>query len=391
MLTSREAVAALLDGRNPERIGLFEHGAWPETMAAWVNQGYPTRLVHKESGERCWCPEDGRSMPVTKAGEYPEPVPFVEHFGHDMVGVGGWFDMMPLRGHSEVVEETDEWVVRRNGAGAAFKHWKHRSGTPGPVDFRMYCREAWERDYRPHLLDLDPKRLNIEGTSKAFQRGKERRVWCFFGHLFLWEQLRASLGDEAMYANLLLDPGWIRDFNRVYTDFYKRHYACMLEKVGVPDGIWVYEDLAYNSGLLASPKVMRELVFPFYREVVDFFRGYGLPVILHTDGNIGEAIPMIIEAGFAGLNPIERKHPANDAFVFAERYGDKLLFVGGFDERIFETNDNAIIRREITAFLEGMKKRGARLLFATDHTVSPFVRYESYCYGLGVYREHMFY
>ena len=37
------------------------------------------------------------------------------------------------------------------------------------------------------------------------------------------------------------------------------------------------------------------------------------------------------------------------------------------------------------------KARGARLIFATDHTVAPNTRYESYVYALEVYREHMAY
>jgi len=391
MMTSREVVEALLRSGSPDRVGLFEHGAWPETLAAWVRQGYPTRRAHKRAGETRWSPDDGRPVSVEAEGDYPEPVAFDEHFDHDMIGVGGWFDPMPLRGYSEQLEESDEWVVRRNGAGAAMKYWKHRSGTPGPVDFRMASRDVWERDYRPHVLALDPARVDIEGPRVRIQAARDARKWTFFGHSFIWEQLRGSLGDETMYESLLLDPAWIADHNRIYTDFYKTHFTYMFDQVGVPDGIWIYEDLGYNSGLLASPRVLAELVFPYYRELVDFFAERDLPVILHTDGRIGEAIPLIIDSGFAGLNPIERKVPENDPFAFAEMYGDKLAFVGGLDARVFETNDKDVIRREIAGYIEGMKARGARLLFATDHTISPLTHYDSYRYGLDVYREHMMY
>jgi uroporphyrinogen-III decarboxylase len=77
--------------------------------------------------------------------------------------------------------------------------------------------------------------------------------------------------------------------------------------------------------------------------------------------------------------------------VFAEKYGDKLAFVGGLDARIFETNDKEIIRREIVAYLEGMKARGARLVFASDHSLSTNIRYDTYRYAVEVYRQHMLY
>jgi len=88
---------------------------------------------------------------------------------------------------------------------------------------------------------------------------------------------------------------------------------------------------------------------------------------------------------------MERKALNNEPFVFAEKYGDKLAFVGGLDERVFESNDKDTIKREVTAYIEGMKARGARLVFASDHSISTNTRYESYLYAVQVYREHMMY
>ena len=69
---------------------------------------------------------------------------------------------------------------------------------------------------------------------------------------------------------------------------------------------------------------------------------------------------------------------------FAEKYGNKLAFVGGLDARVFETNDKEIIRREVAYYFEGMKARGARLVFASDHSISTNTHYQSYLYGLQV-------
>jgi uroporphyrinogen decarboxylase len=209
--------------------------------------------------------------------------------------------------------------------------------------------------------------------------------------MFIWELMRQSMGDITLYTGLLDDPGWVHDYNRVYTDFFKKHFTYMFEQCEMPDGIWIYEDLGYKNGLFASPKVLEELIFPYYRELIDFFHAYNLPVVLHTCGSTAQAIPLIIEAGFDALNPMERKAKDNDPFVFAEKYGDKLAFVGGLDTRVFETNDKDIIRRQVTDYIEGMKQRGARLIFASDHSISTNTRYESYCYALEVYREHMMY
>jgi uroporphyrinogen decarboxylase len=390
MMTSRETVDNLLRGKKAERVALMD-APWGDTIAAWVEQGYPTRIEHKEVGDQRWRREDGRWVDVEVAGEYEEPVPAWEHFGYDLAGVGPWFDVMPLRDYSELVEETDEWEVKRNGAGAALKYWKHKSGTPEHIDFRMTSREIWERDYRPRLLELDPERADVKRMREGMARTAPAQVWRHFGHMFVWELMRQSMGDVTMYQSLVLDPEWIHDYNRVYTDFYKKHFAYIIEQVGRPDGVWLYEDLGYKNGPFASPKVLSELIFPYYQEVIDFFHSYDLPVVLHTCGSTALALPLIVEVGFDALNPMERKARDNDPFTFAEKYGDRIAFVGGLDARVFETNDKDIIRREVTHYIEGMKERGARLVFASDHSISTNTRYDSYRYALEVYREHMMY
>ena len=85
------------------------------------------------------------------------------------------------------------------------------------------------------------------------------------GHMFVWEGMRQSMGDVAMYTSLITDPGWIHDYCRVYTDFHKQYYAYLFQNVGLPDGIWIYtRTLGYKNGLFASPKVLAELIFPYF-------------------------------------------------------------------------------------------------------------------------------
>jgi uroporphyrinogen decarboxylase len=137
--------------------------------------------------------------------------------------------------------------------------------------------------------------------------------------------------------------------------------------------------------------LLEKLIFPYYAELVDFFHSKDLPVVLHTCGSTAEAMPLIIDAGFDAVNPMERKAKDNDPFVFAEKYGDRLAFVGGLDARIFESNDKDLIRKEIAYYIDGMKARGARLVFASDHSLSTNVMYDTYRYAVDVYREHMVY
>ena len=74
METGQAVVDNLLRRKKAERVAVMD-GPWSDSILRWVAQGYPTRMVYKEVGKKCWRPEDGRTVDVEVAGEYVEPVP----------------------------------------------------------------------------------------------------------------------------------------------------------------------------------------------------------------------------------------------------------------------------------------------------------------------------
>ncbi|MHC4985634.1 MAG: uroporphyrinogen decarboxylase family protein, partial [Planctomycetota bacterium] len=146
----------------------------------------------------------------------------------------------------------------------------------------------------------------------------------------------------------------------------------------------------YKDSLFCNPKVLEELIFPYYAELVEFYHSYDLPVVLHTCGLTEPALDLIVQAGFDGVHPMEVK-AGNDPFRIADNYADKLALIGGLDVRIFESGDKDLIRTSVTDYIQGMKDRGARIIFGSDHSVSSNVDYEDYLLAIEVYRENMMY
>ncbi|NUQ71438.1 MAG: hypothetical protein HUU17_11540 [Chthonomonadales bacterium] len=366
MQSGRDAFDAIMRKRYPERIPCND-SPWSDTLRKWLNEGLP-------------------------ADENGEPIDITEHFGFDLASCGGWFDWHPIAGCSETVEETEEWKVVRNGSGGLLRWWKKHSGTPEHLDFDMTSRKVWDEKYRPLLVgEFDRQRLgDLDATRRNLDYWRSKGRWCVYGHQFVWENMRGALGDYTMYTALVEDPDWIHDYCRVYTDLYKSAYRILIEEVGKPDAVWLFEDLGYRGRLFCSPKALGELIFPYFAEMIDFFHAYDLPVILHSCGYQAPALPLIVEAGFDALNPMEVK-AGNRIFDFVEKYGDRLAFVGGLDERILESGDRDTIRRGVTDFIQGMKARGARFAFASDHSVSTNVAYADFVYAFEVYREQMTY
>ena len=402
MSTSHKVIESLFLNKDLVRVGL-SGGPWAETLTLWMDQGYPTRKVYYAVGDKrpCYDPRDairdGQLTVTAAAGEYEEPVSIVDYFSEDSTGVGPRMDADPIAGlgsgltDGDLIEETEEWAIRRNGAGATLRWWKHRGGTPEHLAHDMVSRDIWERTYRPHLLDLDPSRIELDEMRKNLAAARETNRWVTMNHEFVWERSRQCLGDLTLYQSLLLDPEWIHDFNRVYTDFYRAHWGHIFDQVGLPDCVVLCDDLGYNAGTFASPGTLETLVFPYFVEIVDFFHSRGVMAELHTCGSTAAVMPQIVSAGFDAVNPMERKALGNDPFFFAEEYGDAIVLHGAMDMRVLETNDLEIIGREVADLVDGMKARGARFIFSPDHGITPRVNYASWLHAVETFREHMWY
>lgn len=353
MVTSRERMAALLRRELPDRMGLYEH-YWGETIPAWITQGYPE-------------------------GQSPEAL-----FDYDLRPLG-WLDTTPFRGVDELIEETDEWRVSKNGRGAILKGWKSRSGTPEHIAFSCATPEAWQT-YREPLTEFDPERLDLENQRAGILAGREAGKFTTLGNVFVFELLRGTLGDVIFLESMLTNPAWIHDFCQVHLDFFRRHYSAMFDAGVVPDGMFIYEDLGYSNGLFCSPTALRELILPYYKELVGFFHSYDLPVILHACGGIAKAVPLIVEAGFDCLQPMEAKAGC-DVREFAREFGDRLAFMGNIDVTVLNTNNLDRVREEVTAKVTALKELGAAYTFHSDHSIPPDVEYGTYKFAVELFRE----
>lgn len=359
-MTSRDRVVCLLDKKIPDRMGFYEH-FWPETLDRyWAEQGYPNDA---------------------------DPVDF---FDYD-VREGPWaIDARLVRcEEDEVLEESEEWTVTRNGFGAVLKHWKEKSGTPEHIDFTVVTPEKWNEAKQP-LLKTDPDRIDFAECKRFAEEARASHRFWTFGGLLQFELMRGTLGDVCMLENLLLDPEWIADFCGTYTDFYIRHFRLLFDEVGLPDGMFVYEDLGFSNGPFCSPKTYRELIFPQHQKLFHFFHKRGLPVIFHTCGDVRPLVPHLVEAGIDCLQPMEAK-AGMDVIALAEQHKGQLAFMGNIDAVILNRNDPDEVRQHVTEIVSTLRQRGVPYVFHSDHSVPPGVRMETYQLAAETFRRECSY
>jgi hypothetical protein len=114
MQSPRETIDRLMRRQKAERVGVSDN-PWGDTLRKWVGQGYP----RNEKGN---------------------PVDPVEHFGFDIAGMAG-FEWVARPGAKELLQETAEWKIERDGNGAAFGDvCLYETMLTDPDWVRDYCR-----------------------------------------------------------------------------------------------------------------------------------------------------------------------------------------------------------------------------------------------------------
>ncbi len=80
-------------------------------------------------------------------------------------------------------------------------------------------------------------------------------------------------------------------------DFWTEVYHPLLSKIK-PDCFLIWEDMCYKTGPLISPEIFKEFMLPAYKKFTALLKGNGVDIIIvDTDGNCWELIPVFIEGG----------------------------------------------------------------------------------------------
>src|ERR1035437_9746060 len=133
-----------------------------------------------------------------------------------------------------------------------------------------------------------------------------------------------------LFATALYDAhdDIMRIINRMNEGFVMRSRA--YAEANVCPFAFIGDDIAYKDRTMVSPAMMDELFFPQLARVCEPLNEAGIKVIYHTDGYVMTIMDKLIEAGIAGINPIEPL-AGNDIAEMKRRWGARCIMVGGMD------------------------------------------------------------
>ena len=329
-------------------------GAWPETIERWKTEGY-----------------DPAGEPIFKPDRW--------------AWEGGWFYPNPPF-ERKVIETDERTILYVNHEGILMREIKDNpySSMPQFVKFPVESREEFRRFYKERMQPDMAARIGADYVGKlAAYRDRDLplivvsdRWGGFFGGL------RGMVGVERLCTLFYDDPAFVEEMMDAVADFIIAMMGQVLDHTDV-DVYGFWEDMAYKTGPLIGPEMLRKYALPRYKRVVEFVRSRGVEFIsLDSDGDISPLIPIWLDAGINTLYPFEVQCGMNVVGV-RKQYGRDLRIWFGIDKRALAQSPEAIdaeLERVRPLIEEGGYVPGL------DHSMPPDVPYANYVYYMTALR-----
>jgi len=353
-MNSLERFRASFRFEKTDRLPVHTFGGWIETYERWLKEGLP---------------ENWRKLNYFQEDE-------VQGTGVHL-GTNGYSPFFP-RFEKKILSEDDEIVIFEDEHGRKVKQRKAEKNISIAeyLEFPVQSRADWDRvrqrmdpdvEVRYSSLNKHPLTSKREYPVVQIMSGTFRILW----HLF---------GDVNMAYVFYDDPELVHDIMRQWLKMNTE----AIDRI-MPDTDFnvlnIMEDMSCNTGMMVSPKIFREFMMPYYKELISHVKRHPsvFGIWVDSDGDVSELIPLLLECGVNGMFPFEVQ-AGMDVTKIREQYANRLVIRGGIDKRELAKGKDAI-DRELERVLPVFLKTGGYFI-CLDHQAPPDISLENYQYFL---------
>ena len=352
-MTHRERFNRIFSFLPVDRIPVYFFGAWRETKARWVKEGY-----------------------AGGADLYEYPGVQLEGMDPDwekgMWNIHGLVQTNPI-GDMEVTvlsEEGNKRVVR-NSIGEEYVERTDGASIPHTLVYPLEpTATSWNR-FKRFLDTGDSRRYPADWRQKAAERNEKDVVTTFMGgSLYAW--LRQWMGVENLSFLMYDDPVLLEEMISFIADHFIALMKPVLE-VTKFDFVYFFEDCCGSYGPLFSPQIYQSLFHKYYRKMINFYKDNGVPyALIDSDGKADQLIPCWLESGFDIIFPVEVGTWNASPAKHREQFGPNLKMLGGINKHLIY-GPEALLR----AHLEELKPvvDAGGYIPIPDHRIPPNVSY----------------
>lgn len=180
----------------------------------------------------------------------------------------------------------------------------------------------------------------------------------------LFERAYTLRGFDTFLADMALDldfAGELLDRIAAIQEALIRRFLAL----GV-DGVYFGDDYGAQKSTLFSPRMWRALIKPRLARLFAPAREAGLPVLMHSDGDIATILPDLVEIGLTALNPVQPE--VIDHGWLRATFGERLAYYGGVStQTVLPHGSPAEVREAVFAAARALAPDGTGLVIAPSH------------------------
>jgi uroporphyrinogen decarboxylase len=252
--------------------------------------------------------------------------------------------------------------------------WQHPEGKPvwdcfkaerhdlGDVGIFADCEDIKEVE---EFEWPDPDYYNFSSILDKIEYARQNDLAIFGG---MWSPFFHIVADffgmENYFIKMYTDPDVVHAVSIKVAEFLCAANDKLLKLCG--DSLsagFIGNDLGTQRSLIISPDQFKEFVRPYLRQIFQGIKKYNLKVAMHSCGSIDSIIPLLIEDGIDVLHPLQALAAGMEAKSLADRFGGRLIFLGGVDtQRLLPFGTPDQVRDEVLRLRE---------ILGPDFIVSP--------------------
>jgi uroporphyrinogen decarboxylase len=213
----------------------------------------------------------------------------------------------------------DEW-------GTIYEKSEVNWPADAPIDASVKSREDLRHFEWPDPDDAD----RLDGIRTAVSIGNEHRIAVAGSIRGPFSSAWLVLGFETLMVSLYDDPAFIAEIMDRCVAFYVRGAERMVE-AGV-DAVVFTDDYGNKQSPFISPELFRLHILPHVAGMVSRIKSLGVPIIMHSDGNIAPLLPELVQTGIRAYHPVERSAGMSLATV-RSLFGPSLALLGNVDNK----------------------------------------------------------
>lgn len=213
----------------------------------------------------------------------------------------------------------------------------------------------WPNPHDPNLLEQAAEIIEADHG--------EHFITPNFGFA-LFERAWSLRGFDALLMDLVLDPKFVDELLERITEIQIILIRRFLE-MGV-DGAYFGDDYGAQNNMLFSPKVWRKLIKPRLGRMFTPFREVGIPILMHSDGQITDILPDLVDIGLTTLNPVQPE-VLNHTWL-KNAFGERLAYYGGVStQNILPQGTKEDVKKAVVDCAAVLAPNNTGLLIAPSH------------------------